>query len=331
MTTLTSRRLLLVFLSVGLLFCLLDVLYILAYVMQQHDDFSNNPHNVVAATADQDVAAATVMQDAKDRAVQTLASDWIPATGGGNGDSKEPILKLLEEAVGDVDPETAERLPSAEQVADLYGREPVVLGLESCGRFQAYGGDAAEHFVSTAGTFNTGTNLMAELLIANCVMPARMKKYKTKGVRWQVLWGKHTPVDNEEFRQSHRTYEDLTVTANNMFPAVTVRDPFKWMQSVCTYILNMASCFKCVCVWDVVALVIVSLTFVFAVCPRYTLHYVCLVPCRVSRLMHRVPCVSNAAVVFLFSRCADIRTAPIGRTNQNTALIWFPTRLICNC
>jgi hypothetical protein len=228
----TQSSVMWIFFSMGLIFCLADIVYIMKYVMPQHVDVidTTNSHNVMAAAA-----AAVVVSpadqplqptDTKDRSIQTLPSDWI-------GDDKEPILKLLEEAVGgdEVDEATVARLPTAQQVAAMYGRDPVVLGLETCGRFQAYG-DPAEHFVSTAGSFNTGTNLMAELLIANCRLPARMQKYGTKGVRWQVLWGKHTPVDNEEFRQSHRTYDDLTVTANNMFPAVMVRDPFKWMQSV---------------------------------------------------------------------------------------------------
>jgi hypothetical protein len=42
-------------------------------------------------------------------------------------------------------------------------------------------------------------------------------------------------VFNETFRQGHRTYEDAELTANAMFPAVTVRDPLKWMQSMCRH------------------------------------------------------------------------------------------------
>lgn len=40
------------------------------------------------------------------------------------------------------------------------------------------------------GTFNSGTNLMAELLIHNCHMQKRMDRFghKNRGVRWQVPW-----------------------------------------------------------------------------------------------------------------------------------------------
>lgn len=149
--------------------------------------------------------------------------------------NKEPLIALLRDAGVEVDDEIVQRLPTWQQVADLYGSEPVMFGLETCHKFRNENGDPANHFVSTAGTFNTGTNLMAELLIHNCHMPARMKKYghKNRGVRWQVLWGKHTPVGDEDFRLHHRTYND-TMNAEDIFPAVTVRDPFKWMQSVRT-------------------------------------------------------------------------------------------------
>jgi hypothetical protein len=46
-------------------------------------------------------------------------------------------------------------------------------------------------------------------------------------------------VDDENFRRSHRTYKnetgpnhELPITPDMIFPAVTIRDPFKWMQSV---------------------------------------------------------------------------------------------------
>jgi hypothetical protein len=242
-----------IFLSAGLLFCLMDVVYIWVYVGYRHDnvldgaidhsvthDAKSSPQKAIPrVNGDQPPAQAMVA--AKDRSVESLPSDWV-------GSGQAPILELLEEALGGkkedsegvgeqsstgggIDPDTAARLPTAEAVAALYGRDPVVLGLESCERFQGMG-DPADHFVSTAGTFNTGTNLMAELLIANCVLPARQQKYGTRGVRWQVVWGKHTPVDDEQFRQSHRTYDDGNVQADAMFPAVMIRDPFKWMQSV---------------------------------------------------------------------------------------------------
>lgn len=271
----TKRSFLCIFLTVGLLLTFLDVLYIMLYLSpdQPFNNADRQHHHraVVMALVDAgsrrstaadtensnpDPAAASRQQHynlpvtrAKDRAIQTLPSDWTNDDSPGKDENapnnkqqqqqqnsnNNPIVQLLTEAMGVVDPATAARLPSSHAVAALYGRDPVVLGLESCAAFRSHNPfvrDPADHFVATAGTFNTGTNLMAELLIANCVLPERQQKYGTRGVRWQVVWGKHTPVDDEAYRQSHRTYDDVNLQANAMFPAVMVRDPFKWMQSV---------------------------------------------------------------------------------------------------
>jgi hypothetical protein len=225
-------NLLTVFLFAGLLFCLLDVLYILRYVTLQQDQQeqtqpSDETQQVALPGGDSTAAGGRAKNEPKQP--QYLPLEWA-------SNDKQPILDLIQEAAGVVpDADTAERLPTAQQYQDLYGRQPVVLGLESCARFQ-HQVDAAEHFLSVAGTFNTGTNLLAELLIANCHMPARVERYGPvqRGVRWQVTWGKHTPVFNETYRITHRTYkDDGGLRAENIFPAVTVRDPYKWMQSVC--------------------------------------------------------------------------------------------------
>jgi hypothetical protein len=184
----------------------------------------------------------------QDRRIQTLPEEWdVINDNQKSTDMVDPIRQLLIEALGTkgtqqtIDEATFQRLPSAQDVTALYGSTPVVLGLETCDTFQHHSTimDAAEHLVSVAGSFNTGTNLLAELLIANCYIPERQEKYGSPGVRWQVLWGKHTPVDDENFRRSHRTYKDESgpnnepsINADSIFPAITIRDPFKWMQSV---------------------------------------------------------------------------------------------------
>lgn len=224
-----GSKILIPLLLCGVIFCLIDSVFIFKYVQLQE----RGPPDVVAPpAAPKKRAYSSIPHESAilhQRVVQTIPSDWAASPR----DSKEPIVALLREATGvrTIDADVRARLPTAAQVEDLYGRDPVVLGLETCARFQALP-QPAEHFLSTAGTFNTGTNLMSELLIANCHMPERMKVYKTPGVRWQVLWGKHTPVFNETFRLSHRTYKDDTLQSGLIFPAVTVRDPFKWMQSV---------------------------------------------------------------------------------------------------
>lgn len=169
---------------------------------------------------------------------------------------KEQIYQLVKDALGiksfeeinDDYERMIEQLPNVSQIIQLYGAKPVVYGLETCREFQNTG-DPSQHFLATAGTFNTGTNMMSELLIANCYMPARYAKYHTAGVRWQVIWGKHTPITNETYRQIHKTglfMENTTshiippqhhdeLLADNVFPAVMIRDPYQWMRSMCRH------------------------------------------------------------------------------------------------
>jgi hypothetical protein len=105
---------------------------------------------------------------------------------------KGPILTLLKEAGIDLDTldqTVIDSLPLWSTVVKLYGDKPRIVGLDTCEAFRSMG-DPADHFLGVAGTFNTGTNLMAELFIANCHMPARMAKYGkvNRGIRWQVRY-----------------------------------------------------------------------------------------------------------------------------------------------
>jgi hypothetical protein len=150
-------------------------------------------------------------------------------------EDKEPILKILKEAgFDDIDEETMKMLPTWTEGTTLYGDHPRIYGLDQCKVFQSMS-EPAEHFLGVAGTFNSGTNLMAELLIQNCEMKARMKKYgqEDTGVRWQVPWGKHSPVGDDHYRQTHKTKKNQDVDTNNILPAVMIRDSYVWMHSIC--------------------------------------------------------------------------------------------------
>ena len=93
---------------------------------------------------------------------------------------REPIIKLITDAGISFDPvkdaDLIEELPLWSEVTDMYGTGPVLFGLDegNCQRFQTQS-DQGDHFLGTAGTFNTGTNLLSELLIANCMMPSFVK------------------------------------------------------------------------------------------------------------------------------------------------------------
>ena len=102
-------------------------------------------------------------------------------------DDKTRILDLFIDAgLKEMDDSTYAVLPSWKDVSSLYGEDARIIGLDQCETFRKKG-NPWDHFVSTAGTFNSGTNLMAEMLIHNCHMQERMDKLgaKNRGIRWQ--------------------------------------------------------------------------------------------------------------------------------------------------
>jgi hypothetical protein len=91
--------------------------------------------------------------------------------------------------------------------------------------------------LGAAGMFSTGTNLVTHLLKKNCYIPERAEKYglgtATKeqlGMRWQVPWGKHTPAD---YKIKHATEKAQQINKDFILPCVTIRSPWRWMQSMC--------------------------------------------------------------------------------------------------
>jgi hypothetical protein len=107
-----------------------------------------------------------------------------------NLDDKEPILEILSQAgltITDIDQSIIDSLPTWTSVQKLYGTHPHIIGLEKCQEF-VQSTDPTIRFFGVAGTFNSGTNLVAELMTKNCQITERMMKYgnKSKGVRWQV-------------------------------------------------------------------------------------------------------------------------------------------------
>mmetsp|Transcript_1080 Transcript_1080/g.2376 ORF Transcript_1080/g.2376 Transcript_1080/m.2376 type:complete len:558 (-) Transcript_1080:1308-2981(-) len=160
-------------------------------------------------------------------------------------DAKSEVVRLINAAGIPFDPfndlddlDLLVELPYWSNITSMYGPEPTIYGLDEgyCQQFQTQS-DPGDHLIGVAGTFNSGTNLLAELLIGNCHMPERQKKYgyKNVGIRWQVPWGKHTPPGDPDYREQHKTKKDADVDANNIMPMVTIRDPLIWLQSMCRH------------------------------------------------------------------------------------------------
>jgi hypothetical protein len=112
-------------------------------------------------------------------------------SGFHNLNDKGPILNILQQAgmrIEDLDQETLNKLPTWSQVQSLYGTSPIIVGLETCDEFVETASDPTVRFFGVAGTFNTGTNLVAQLMAQNCQITERMMVYgnESRGVRWQV-------------------------------------------------------------------------------------------------------------------------------------------------
>ena len=67
---------------------------------------------------------------------------------------REPIMEILREAgISDFDPATVAKLPTWDEVEALYGKGPVVYGLDTCEAFRK-SIPPEEASIASAGIFN---------------------------------------------------------------------------------------------------------------------------------------------------------------------------------
>jgi hypothetical protein len=120
------------------------------------------------------------------------------------------------------------QLPSWSDVVSLYGDEPVVYGLETCQQYrETIQGLGLEPDPRIAGTFNTGTHLLLDILRLNLPL-----KNFSNPHEMDVPSGKHTMLadspwyrDRNDLAKAGRLYGPL--------PIVVVRDPYRWMNAMC--------------------------------------------------------------------------------------------------
>uniref|UniRef100_A0A7S2UIB2 Uncharacterized protein n=1 Tax=Attheya septentrionalis TaxID=420275 RepID=A0A7S2UIB2_9STRA len=160
--------------------------------------------------------------------------------------NKTHLLDILLEANVTVTLASLKKLPTWEDVTDLYGDTPLISGLDSCKAFRQ-SIPLAQRIVAPAGLYNSGTNLMAVLLKENCrvesfsLLPRswyNWKHYEKRGgkknkhVRVQVPWGKHSPAS---WRNQYEAPSMGMPTKDHLrvLPVVTIKDPFSWMGSTC--------------------------------------------------------------------------------------------------
>ena len=152
-----------------------------------------------------------------------------------DSNDKEHIINILKTAGTTITPEIIDQIPSWTEVKSLYGDKPKIVGLDQCSRFQLEipKNDA---YLGAAGLFNTGTNLLADLVLQYCTIPNRSwraedHKYSTvkqpkrmmSGMLYQVPWGKHNPVS---WRGQHSArLSPPEVDQTHVLPIVMIKDP----------------------------------------------------------------------------------------------------------
>jgi hypothetical protein len=144
----------------------------------------------------ENLALLSLFKDAAPPAMMLVAnqipvSPFLPSLSTTEEEGREHILSIFEEAGVSLDDSQKAQLPSWNQVQDVVGEHPYIVGLEKCKEFRDKV-PAVERMLGPAGMFNTGTNLVTHLLKGNCQIPERVEKYGKKatreqwGMRWQV-------------------------------------------------------------------------------------------------------------------------------------------------
>lgn len=141
-------------------------------------------------------------------------------------------LGILLQADIDVTEEIVKQLPLESDISAQYGNRPIVHNLESCKRFRdTY--PPEKRFMAVAGMFNTGTNILGNLIVHNCAIP-RTKGKKGTGMRQQVPWGKHNPPSSHRLKHVSKIGGE-GVPQDAVFPLVIIKDPYHWSISQCRH------------------------------------------------------------------------------------------------
>ncbi|KAI2502865.1 hypothetical protein MHU86_11612 [Fragilaria crotonensis] len=160
-------------------------------------------------------------------------------------DAREFVRRRFADAGVDLDNATLQSLPTWNDIVQNIGSAPRIYGLDQCERYRAKV-PARKRFIGGAGMFNSGTNLLVQLLGENCKIPERVKYYgwnetvekwrmdptAAHGILWQVPWGKHTPAR----KRLHYTIDDFfKKKKKSVLPIVAIRHPYTWMASMCRH------------------------------------------------------------------------------------------------
>jgi hypothetical protein len=148
----------------------------------------------------------------------------------------EKLVNILHSAGVSIDKELADQLPTWADVVSLYGDKPIIYGLETCEPYRRMV-KPENRMIGPAGMFNTGTNLLYQLLTENCDIPEAHKKRREprrNGMRWQVPWGKHNPPTTHRFKNIAKAW-GRGIKQDDFMPVVLIKDPYTWMASQCRH------------------------------------------------------------------------------------------------
>jgi hypothetical protein len=109
-------------------------------------------------------------------------TSWAEAIQG-----RRKVMDILTRAGLKIDLGVLQHLPLWSEVSELYGEEPVILGMDRCEAFrQAH---PSEHrFVGVSGQHNSGTNALTRYMQQNLIVP---ENELYGGVLANVPWHKH--------------------------------------------------------------------------------------------------------------------------------------------
>mmetsp|Transcript_18430 Transcript_18430/g.33836 ORF Transcript_18430/g.33836 Transcript_18430/m.33836 type:complete len:491 (-) Transcript_18430:98-1570(-) len=226
--------------------------------MKQLNDHVKNKHLKQNSVVDSDNGSQLQLQSNKVGASENqkrvitvntngdvIGKDFNKISGANKNSEKksshqmdERIAKILKSAHVEVDKETSSQLPTWENVISQYGEKPIIYGLETCEPYRN-SVKPEDRMIGPAGIFNTGTNLLFQLMKENCDIKEAIhsqshKEPKRNGVRWQAPWGKHNPPATHKLKNVAKMWgEGINQTA--FFPVVMIKDPYHWMGSQCRH------------------------------------------------------------------------------------------------
>jgi len=121
------------------------------------------------------------------------------------------------------------QFPKRKQVVQAYGKDPVIIGMETCQPYrkllQSRNG-VTNATVRVAGLYNSGTHALAAALQDN------LPHLNSDSTNWDVPWGKHVPLKYRQQKISPGASSTTTTAIEQILPVVVVRDPFRWMQAM---------------------------------------------------------------------------------------------------